>query len=389
LSSRAGALAALFLAALALRPQIVGAGPLFPLIQEDLDLSHAVVGLLATIPVLCMGLFAPPAAWLLGRVGTRLAIAVCLGLIAVFGVARALVPGAALLIVLTFGVGIGMGLAGALLPVAVKERFPDRAGFGTSGYVLGINGGAAIAAVVAVPLAHAAGGWRASLLAFSAVTAGLLVVWLILTRGGPARPVAAERPPLPPLRSLVGWWLVLLFGTMSVTFYGLNAWLPDAYVEKGWSESSAGALVGVLNVLTVVPVVFVALLSDRLGSRRPYLVGSAAVFVLALIGFAALPAAAWAWVVIGGVGVGSMFPLVMTLPLDAEDRPDRVGALAGMMLGFGYVVSALAPLGLGAVRDATGSFDAVLWLIAASGALFLVAVAPLSPARLRSAQNLP
>lgn len=157
----------------------------------------------------------------------------------------------------------------------------------------------------------------------------------------------------------------------------------------GWSESSAGALVGVLNVLTVVPVVFVALLSDRLGSRRPYLVGSAAAFVLALIGFAALPAAAWAWVVIGGVGVGSMFPLVMTLPLDAEDRPGRVGALAGMMLGFGYVVSALAPLGLGAVRDATGSFDSVLWVIAAFGALFLVAVAPLSPARLRARQNLP
>ncbi len=172
-----------------------------------------------------------------------------------------------------------MGLAGALLPVAVKERFPDRAGFGTSGYVLGINGGAAIAAVLAVPIAHAAGGWRASLVAFSAVAAGLLVVWLVLTRGGPPRRVAAERPPLLPLRSPVGWWLVLLFGTMSVTFYGLNAWLPDAYVEEGWSESSAGALVGVLNVLTVVPVVFVALLSDRLGSRRPYLVGASALFL--------------------------------------------------------------------------------------------------------------
>ena len=190
---------------------------------------------------------------------------------------------------------------------------------------------------------------------------------------------------MPPLRSPVGWWLVLLFGTMSVTFYGLNAWLPDAYVEEGWSESSAGALVGVLNVLTVVPVVFVALLSDRLGSRRPYLVGASALFLVALIGFAAVPEGAWAWVVIGGLGIGSMFPLVMTLPLDAEERPDRVGALVGMMLGFGYVLSAFAPLVLGAVRDATGSFDAVLWLIAASGAVFLVAVAPLSPARLQAA----
>ncbi len=336
-----------------------------------------------------MGLFAPPAAWLLGRAGTRLAIAACLALIAVFGLARAFAPGAALLIVLTFGVGIGMGLAGALMPVAVKERFPDRAGFATGGYVTGINGGAAIAAVVAVPVAHAAGGWRASLVTFSAVTLALLVVWLVLTRGDPPRPVDAERPPLPPLRSRVGWWLVLLFGTMSVTFYGLNSWLPDAYVERGWSESSAGALIGVFNVLTVAPVVLVALLSDRLGSRRPYLVGAAIAFVVGLVGFAALPDAAWLWVVVGGLGVGSMFPLVMTLPLDAEERPDRVGALAGMMLGFGYAFSAVAPLVLGAVRDATGSFEAVLWVIAAFGAIFVVAAAPLSPARLRTSQHLP
>src|SRR6185295_8798129 len=44
-------LAALFVAALALRPQLVGAGPLLPEIQDDLGVSHAVVGLLGTIPV--------------------------------------------------------------------------------------------------------------------------------------------------------------------------------------------------------------------------------------------------------------------------------------------------------------------------------------------------
>jgi len=42
-----------------LRPQVVGVGPLIDEIQDDLDASHALVGLLGTIPVLCMGLFAP------------------------------------------------------------------------------------------------------------------------------------------------------------------------------------------------------------------------------------------------------------------------------------------------------------------------------------------
>ena len=48
-------LVALFFAALTLRPQIVGVGPLIPSIQDGFGTSHAVVGLFGTIPVLCMG----------------------------------------------------------------------------------------------------------------------------------------------------------------------------------------------------------------------------------------------------------------------------------------------------------------------------------------------
>ncbi len=49
----------------AMRPQILAIGPLLPLIRVDLGLPAGVAGLLTTIPVLCMGLFAP--------VGPRLA----------------------------------------------------------------------------------------------------------------------------------------------------------------------------------------------------------------------------------------------------------------------------------------------------------------------------
>jgi len=45
-TGRRGLLAGLFLAGLALRPQIVGVGPLIPAIQDDLDIPHAVAGLL-------------------------------------------------------------------------------------------------------------------------------------------------------------------------------------------------------------------------------------------------------------------------------------------------------------------------------------------------------
>jgi cyanate permease len=70
-----------------------------------------------------------------------------------------------------------------------------------------------------------------------------------------------------------------------------------------------------------------------------------------------------------------MFSLVLTLPLDIEHDARRVGALIGMMLGFGYVIGATSPLVLGVVRDATGSFTGSLWLIVGFSAALLVAVA--------------
>jgi CP family cyanate transporter-like MFS transporter len=363
---RSGLLAGLFLAGLALRPQIVGIGPLIPSIQDDLDISHSVAGLLGTIPVLCMGLFAFPAQALTRKHGSRVAIAVCLMIVGVFGVARAVVPGAALLIAATFALGVGLGFAQALMPVAVKERFPGRPAFATGVYALGINVGSAISAALAVPIADAAGGWQWSLAVFSAATILLVGAWWRLTSGEPPHRVVSEAHPPLPWRKGLAWILVGIFGSMASVFYGLNSWLPDAYVERGWSEGKAGALLAVLNIAALLTNIVIPSLADRRGSRRVYLVVFSILFVTSSTGFAAIPSGAWAWAAMAGLCSGAMFPLVMTLPVDVGRRPAEVGAVVGLMLGVGYTIGAVAPLALGGARDLTGSYTATLWLIVAS-----------------------
>jgi MFS transporter, CP family, cyanate transporter len=379
---RAPLLVALFLAALALRPQLVGAGPLIPSVQSDLGVSHTVAGLLGTIPVLCMGLFAPPAAFLCGRIGSRRALTLALALIGCFGIARAVAPGIVAVLLLTFPVGIGMGLAGAMLPVAVKEGFGHRPSFATGVYTAGMTIGSAVAAAVAVPLAHSLGGWRSPLLVFSGVAVALVVVWLWLTRGEPAHVRTDTRPLRLPLRSPLGWHLVAAFFVMSSVFYGINAWLPDAYVEHGWSQSSAGGLLAVLNAVTI-PVGFaVSWAADHWGTRRGWLSAAASVQLAALVGIRLLPGAGWGWAVLLGIGIGPLFPLTMTLPLDAADDPRTVAALAGMMLGIGYTLSAGSPLALGAMRDLAGGFGPVLWVLVAAAAVLVLVDASFSRERL-------
>jgi CP family cyanate transporter-like MFS transporter len=383
LTRRVALLLGLFLAALSLRPELVGVGPLIPRIQASLDLSHAVVGLLATIPVLCMGVFAPPAAFLSGRIGSRAALAASVALIGASGVARALVPGSAALILLTVPVGIGMGLAGALMPVAVKEHFASRPAFATGIYAIGINVGSTTSAPLAIPLAQATSGWRGTLLAYSAFIALLPLVWLLLTRGEPAHVPTGERPVRLPWRSALAWRLVGIFALMAMTYYGVNAWLPDAFQEHGWSEGTAGALLGVVNGSQLAPGLLVPWLADRRGSRRLYLVAAASLIVGALVAVIFLPGGGWAWAVLLGVGFGVLFPMTLTLPLDVARDPARVGAVAGMMLGVGYTIGSVSPFLLGAVRDASGSFGQALWVLVATSAGTLAFTATMSRERIR------
>jgi CP family cyanate transporter-like MFS transporter len=375
-------LLAMFLGALALRPQLVGVGPLLPEIDDDLGVSHAVAGLLGTIPVLCMGLFAPPAAYVSARLGTRGAVAACLAGIAVFGIARAAAPGAPLVLALTVPIGVGMGLAGAILPVAVKERFADRPAFASGIYTTGINMGAALSSALAVPVAAAWGGWRAALAVFSVCTILFFAAWLVFT---PAErePVQAEPPPRLPWRRRVVWGLAAVFALQSVVYYGLVSWMPDSFQERGWSDASAGALLGVMAVAALPSGLLVPFLADRGGSRRQWLTLCAGALLVATIGIAALPGGGFAWAILAGLGIGATFPLSMTLPLDVARDPADTGAVVGLMLGAGYTITAVGPFVLGAVRDATGSFSTSLWVLVAVAAAFVASVLPLSPTRLR------
>jgi MFS transporter, CP family, cyanate transporter len=374
-------LAALFLGALALRPQLVGVGPLLPEIDDDLGVSHAAAGLLGTIPVLCMGLFAPPAAYLAARVGTRWAIGMCLAGIAAFGLARAAAPGAPLVLALTFPIGVGMGFAGALMPVAVKERFAHRPAFASGVYTTGINMGSALSSALAVPLAAAFGGWRAAIAVFSAVTILLFIAWIALTP--PTRERATGLPPRLPWRRRVVWALVAVFALQSIVYYGLVSWMPDSFQERGWSDEAAGALVGVMSVAALPSGLLLPFFADRLGSRRQWLSLAAGALLVATIGIATMPGGGWAWATIAGLGIGSIFPLTLTLPLDVARNPADTGAVVGLMLGAGYTIAATGPLVLGAVRDLTGSFSASLWALVGVASVLLAAIAPLSPGRLR------
>jgi CP family cyanate transporter-like MFS transporter len=366
----------LFCVGLVLRPQIVGIGPLLPRIEEGLGISHGVAGLLATIPVLCMGVFAPLAPPMLRRYGAGAAIGASLAFACAVAVLRALAPGAPLVLLLTVPVGVGVAIAGTLLPVVVKEEYPGRPTLGTGVYTTGINVGATAASVAAAPLALLFG-WRGVLVAYSIASLALVVPWIARRHATPSIP--SERAPLP-LRVPAAWTIAAAFALQSVLFYGFNAWLADAYVERGWSETAAGGLVAVMNGVALLVGLGTALVADRFASRRAFLVGSSSVAVVGGVLVAADAGGTWLWAALLGAAMGVIFTIVMTLPIDVAAGRAEVAAYTTVMLGVGYSVSAFAPVTLGAIRDATGTFTLPLTLLAVD-ALLLVLVSAAMTAR--------
>src|SRR5207249_2833272 len=134
----------------------------------------------------------------------------------------------------------------------------------------------------------------------------------------------------------------------------------------------------------------VAWAGDRFGSPQLYLALFAILSTGSTLGVVLLPGAGWLWATLLGLAIGALFTSVMTLPVWEARSPLEVPALAGAMLGLGYCVSAASPFVLGALRDATGSFTAALWILVGDGALLAtLAVVLLGVRRARPTRAVP
>jgi CP family cyanate transporter-like MFS transporter len=86
-----------------------------------------------------------------------------------------------------------------------------------------------------------------------------------------------------------------------------------------------------------------------------------------------------------GLGIGAYFPLALTLPVDVADDPGDAASISALMLLVGYLLAAAAPVVLGVVRDATGNFETVIWILVGLAALMIPLALALNPSRLRGA----
>jgi MFS transporter, CP family, cyanate transporter len=371
------------LVAVNLRVVLASLPPLVHTIQSDLGLSGAGAGLLTTLPVLCMGLFAPVSQRLARAVGREATVGIALVLLLGGLLLRLGGSVLALLLLSTLLAGVGISLCGTVLPGIVKEFFPHRPGFVTGVYLLAMMVGATAASALSVPLSHLLGSWERSLAAWSVLAVIGLLAWLPVLRAvndhGEPDPETARALPW---GSSTAWLLAGYLAMQSFGFYSQLAWIPPSYEDRGWTASDAGLLLAVWSIVQLASGLGVPLLADRMTDRRPLVAASIISGLAGLLGVLVAPdAAPVLWVALMGLGQGGGFALGLVKLVDYAPSPAASARLSALVFLVSYSTASLGPLVFGAVHDATDGFTVPYALLAVVLAAQLALVPRLRPGR--------
>ncbi|HKM36763.1 MAG TPA: MFS transporter [Thiopseudomonas sp.] len=355
----------MILVGLNLRPALSSLAPLLPRIENEGELSVLTLSLLTTLPVLCLGLFAPFAPLFARRLGIERCLA--LGLIILSaGLALRGLTNATTLFIGTLMVGAAIGIVGTLLPALVKRELADSADLMTGVYTMALCLGGALGAGLSIPLADALGSWSLSLMSWAGLALTALIAWWwIMPQPAPDPEFKASNGHARALiRNPLAWQVMLFMGSQSSLAYIVFGWLPTLLVRQGYSEGEAGWLMGVSIMTQLVSAITAPLLARMSKDQRP-----AIMLVLTLVGVGILmlllgpTALRWPGAILLGLGQGGSFSLALTLIVLRSGNAKIAAELSALVQGGGYTLAAMGPLVVGLMINANIGIKGITWLL--------------------------
>ncbi len=355
--------------------------PVFSLIMEEYGLNRGTVSLLVAVVAVVFTVFLVPGGLIVARLGPRKAIAIG-GVLAAVGMLTPLAPSfwTVMVLRLVFGVGASIifpAISGAVVQWFPKKELPIINGLNLAGQTAGVS----LGLFLSVPLAEAVG-WQSVFFIYGALGLGATLAWLLLGRdANAASGQAGQSPPLGEvLRSLRERApLLLAFATIgpNAVFLGFSSWLPSYYHEaRGISLTQAGALVGLMFLVGVVANPLSGVLQARVGLRRPFLALAGVVSPLAALGlvFFESPILIAIAALLLGTCSSLFLTALFTIPMELPGvTQERVPVITAGILTMGNVTTILAPLFVGAMTDALGSYVPSLTILAFCPLTMLIA----------------
>lgn len=359
-----------------LRAPITAVGSLISLIQEDVPVSNAVLGLLTTIPLIMFAVVSP----FVGNIGNRFrtgdVLFVSLFVMIVGIVIRSYFHMVGLFIG-TIILGIAITFGNVLIPGVIKSRLQTHIGLATGLYITSLSAFAGLSSGISLPISQLPGmDWQHALAIWVILLALAVVVWypqrkIRLANGYSSEVMGA---PINLLKSSLAWWLTLFMGMQSIIFYFMVAWLPSILNSRGLPMVTAGYYALGYQMMSIPSAFLIPQIAARMADQRRILaiISSIYMFGVALLLFAHGPTILLVGTLVCGLSTGASFGMTMLLiSLRASDASISA-RLSGMVQSAGYAFAAIGPILAGSIYDATSSWTLPLIFVLIFTFLMLV-----------------
>lgn len=176
------------------------------------------------------------------------------------------------------------------------------------------------------------------------------------------------------------WWLSLAFALSTFSAIAISVHLISYLTEQGFSTAFAAAAVGLVGGSQIPGRLVFTPLGNRV-SRRLLTAGLFVMQVVALLILIGMPTESGVilFAIIFGSGSGASSPARAAL-LAERYGAAHYGSISGVQTLVMTLARAIAPVGMGALVAATGSYQPVLWalVLTSAGAVLAMLMVPQS-----------
>jgi len=331
-------------------------GAFFRPMAAEFGAHRSATSAVFSITVLVWCLLGPVTGHLSDRFGPRIVVASG-ALVMGLGLALTSIIDRLWLGYLTYGLGVGVGVACAYVPMVavVGGWFLRRRNTALGIAVAGIGFGTVLGAPAAAALIDHLG-WRATYVVFAIATTAVLLGCALIVERPPVHVTPSRVRLADALRSPAFGFLYASSVTVSTVIFVPLVYLPSFARDHGASEFASAALVGIIGGASVAGRMGLGSLADRAGVVRLY---QASFLVLALSYGLWLIAASYPMMVlfafVMGAGYGgyvALSPAVIANLFGTQ----RMGTVLGALYTSGGIGAMAGPPLVGLIIDRTGSY---------------------------------
>ncbi|MBK2092405.1 MFS transporter [Francisella philomiragia] len=264
----------------------------------------------------------------------------------------------------TIIIGIGITISNVLIPVFIKQKFPNNIHIIISVYGLMMGLGSWLTISLMIPIMHLAqklsySGNSSLTLALSSVAIlGIitLITWLPQLKNKTLLPKNDNSTNLHShiWKSKIAWQISIFLSCSSILMYTLSTWIPSILESKGYSIQDAGYLAGLFQI-SCLPVLIITPLMKILKNKNIITLVFALCNFLGIL-FLLLNIFTFIAIVMLGIGVGGAFMVSLILIGIRTSNTQLAAVLSGKSQSIAYILAALGPIIAGTFHQITSSW---------------------------------